>query len=229
MSTGKILFEEVRQIDKVSAPLFDRKELHIWILNLTIFPGDANSCMDSKEQQRYRRIIPDRQKTRFLASRYWLRQVLSGYLNCPLHELQFISGEKGKPSLANPGIQLEFNLTHTGDYAALAIAVDTQVGIDLERIREKLNTAKIARQVFSVNETEQLEALPTVQQTNLFFECWTRMEARQKCMGLGIFNEKVTDEQVATKSWELDEDLLLSVAWSDKEWQPLVRFLEPHI
>ncbi|OOY59153.1 4'-phosphopantetheinyl transferase family protein [Solemya velum gill symbiont] len=229
MSTGKIVFEEIRQIDKISALLLDQKELHVWKLNLTNFPDNASGYLDTKELQRYQRIIPEQQKNRFLASRYWLRQILSDYLNCPLHELQFTSGEKGKPALITPGIKLEFNLTHTGDYAALAIAIDTQVGIDIESIRGKINTVKIARQLFSVNEIEQLEALPTQQQSNYFFECWTRMEARQKCMGLGIFNEKVADEQVVTKSWELDENLLLSVAWSDREWQPLVRFLEPGV
>jgi 4'-phosphopantetheinyl transferase len=45
---------------------------------------------------------------------------------------------------------------------------------------------QIARQFFSVNEAKLLDSLPTTQQPEAFFNCWTRKEAYIKGKGEGL-------------------------------------------
>jgi 4'-phosphopantetheinyl transferase len=222
------IFETPEHMGSYSTPLLNREELHIWKLNLKAsLPDFAESTLGNKEYERYQRIIPQQQKQCFLAGRFWLRTILAEYLYCPMHELRLATGDKGKPFLAEPASQLEFNLSHTGNEAVLAIAANTPVGIDLEIAREKLNLVRIARTLFQADEIDQLEALSGKAQADYFFTCWTIMEARQKCLGLGIFNDKVSARQVATKTWRLGDSMLLSAAWANREWQPQLRLLLP--
>ena len=128
-------FEQIAHIEAVAPSLFDLDEVHIWKVDLKDCPEDAPDYLKPADTERYQRIIPPRQKQRFLASRYWLRRIISSYLGIPMRELVFINGDHGKPSLELSDTQLEFNLSHTGDVAVLAVANGTPVGIDLERLR----------------------------------------------------------------------------------------------
>jgi 4'-phosphopantetheinyl transferase len=218
-------FNKVNHIEQVVPGLYQGDELHIWKLDLNAAPADALKSLSKAEHQRYSRIIVQEQQQRFIASRFWLRRIIGSYLRQPMHEVRFLTGEKGKPSIEGNGKRLEFNLSHTGEDAVLAIAANTPVGIDMERSREKIDVLKIARHILHASEIDRLEKLTGQLQTNEFFECWTRMEARQKCLGLGIFNEKVQADQVITRTWSLENGLVLSAAWADTKWQPELRLL----
>jgi 4'-phosphopantetheinyl transferase len=60
------------------------------------------------------------------------------------------------------------------------------VGIDLEHIRSDLAVAEIAERFFSRREVEMLRTLPTEDQRQAFFRCWTRKEAYIKARGEGL-------------------------------------------
>ena len=82
--------------------------------------------------------------------------------------------EHGKPCSKDKN----FNISHSGDYAALYIGKN-QCGIDIE----KINSAKVAKspKVFTENELQW-----TGENTENFFTLWTRKESISKAMGTGF-------------------------------------------
>ena len=113
-----------------------------------------------------------------------LRNILARYLKCKPEELNFGINDYGKPTIKVH--QLEFNLSHSGGYALIAVTRDHKVGIDVELIRSDMEVESIANRFFSPTETAELMALPSEQRKLAFFNCWTRKEAFIKAQGLGL-------------------------------------------
>ena len=75
-------------------------------------------------------------------------------------------------------IPLEFNLSHSGDYAICAIS-DDEVGCDIEKIKDV--NLKIAKRFFSEEEYNNV-----LKDNKLFFRYWTLKESYLKAKGIGI-------------------------------------------
>ena len=61
------------------------------------------------------------------------------------------------------------------------------VGIDVETSRRIGDPLRLARRVMSAGECAELESLEGDERQERFLVLWTRMEARQKAIGRGIF------------------------------------------
>jgi 4'-phosphopantetheinyl transferase len=83
-------------------------------------------------------------------------------------------------------LNIDFNLSHSGDFALIAVARDHKVGVDVEHFRLDLEIEKIARRFFSEAETAELMNLPSEQRNTGYFNCWARKEAYIKAHGLGL-------------------------------------------
>ena len=86
----------------------------------------------------------------------------------------------GKPFLPDGK---PFNLTHTGDYAVLAVA-DTQIGVDLERNRS-VDAERILKRWFHPMEQECYAQSPDPAKT--FLTLWTLKESYLKALGRGFY------------------------------------------
>lgn len=140
--------------------------------------------LSTEEMQRAGRFYFPMDRDRFIAAHGCLRDVLARYLHCQPDQLTFSVNRYGKPALRN--YELEFNLSHSGNFALIAIARGRRVGIDVEHIRQGISLQDIARQNFSKSEFAELQALPLEQWEAAFFACWTRKEAYIKAQGLGL-------------------------------------------
>jgi 4'-phosphopantetheinyl transferase len=94
---------------------------------------------------------------------------------------QLAIGPHGKPYL--PEHPLHFNLSHSGDCIALALA-DVPVGLDVERLREQRDFPGLLQRVFHPVERERMRAHG--QPLAAFYQAWTRKEAFLKALGTGI-------------------------------------------
>jgi 4'-phosphopantetheinyl transferase len=142
----------------------------------------ATLSEDEKERAAQFHFAADRD--RFIASHGCLRGILARYLHCEPHQFRFSTNSHRKPSLY--GHNVEFNLSHSGDFALIAIAQERKVGVDVERIRSGISSHVIAQQYFSSSEFEELQSLPLEQRETAFFTCWTRKEAYIKAQGQGL-------------------------------------------
>lgn len=127
-------------------------------------------------REKYWKTKPEREKRQELAAGFLLRK----YLGVEQDE-QIACGEFHKPYLASR--EKEFNLSHSGDYTALAFG-DTAVGIDVERVRPCRDS--VARRVFSSLQIAELEGLEGKERDACFTRFWTECEAGLKLAGTGF-------------------------------------------
>lgn len=147
--------------------------------------ASAESTLSTGEIDRAARFHFAADRHRYIAAHASLRRILARYLRCSPRETSFTTNEYGKPALLD-GQGLEFNLSHSGDYALIAVARGRRVCIDVERMRQGLDIDNIAARYFSPGEITEMSALPPEQRATGFFDCWTRKEAYIKARGLGL-------------------------------------------
>jgi 4'-phosphopantetheinyl transferase len=159
----------------------------VWRIRLNL-PVDVldllGATLSEDEKERAARFHFAADRDRFIATHGGLRDLLSRYLYCKPHQLSFFADTHGKPALTDH--KLEFNISHSGDFALIAITQECRVGIDVERIRSGISSHVIAQQYFSKQEFAELQSLPLEQRETAFFTCWTRKEAYIKAQGLGL-------------------------------------------
>jgi 4'-phosphopantetheinyl transferase len=174
-----------------SHPALAGDEVHVWRASLTPPEGQIlrlEQTLDSDERNRADRFYFPKDRVAFVVSRGVLRSLLGRYLGAPPAEIQFAYNARGKPACrcdAGPS-PLCFNLSHSGQLALYAVARGREVGVDVERNRPLSDFRQIAHRYFSEQETQTLRSLPTDQQEQAFFNCWTRKEAYIKGRGEGL-------------------------------------------
>lgn len=165
--------------------------VHIWHIDL--LPAgeripDCRNFLADEDLQRAERFHFDRDRRRFVAAHAAMRNILAQYLGVSAREILFHAAEKGKPqlgsSLSRSG--LRFNLSHSHDRALLALARDSEIGVDIEFIKPQSAGEEIANRFFSSREAAVLGSLPPASRVPAFFHCWTRKEAYIKAIGGGL-------------------------------------------
>ena len=89
---------------------------------------------------------------------------------------EMIENQNGKPYLAQGGIF--FNLSHSGDYAALVLS-DEEAGIDIEKLEPP--KIAVAKRFFSKPEYDWLARHPMN-----FYDLWVLKESYVKALGTGL-------------------------------------------
>jgi len=153
------------------------------------------TLLDAEEVARADRFVSDRLASLFIQAHGGLRLLLGEALKADPSRLRFGAGPAGKPALAagwsgstaaSEGIPpLHFNLSHSGDMAAVAVCKELDVGLDIEAFRPVDDG--LARRFFDAREADQLEAIQRAEHREAaFFSLWTAKEACLKATGWGI-------------------------------------------
>ena len=165
-------------------------DVHIWLVNVADISQPQllrlQTLLSEQELKRNGEYQFDRHRQRDTICRALLRLVLSHYLGQTTASLQFEYNQYGKPRLPDPQSNLQFNLSHSGDYIACAVTLGSSIGIDVENKQRKNNVMEIAAHYFSKIEMTDLLTYPVCEQPPKFFEYWTLKEAYIKARGLGL-------------------------------------------
>lgn len=166
-------------------------EVHLWRVDLDKV-ADAESrwrtMLSPDERTRADRFKFTRDRQNFTATRALLRILLGSYLTEDPKQLSFVYGKNEKPSLGlshGPEV-MQFNVSHSGARALIAIARGRPLGVDIEQIREDIDYVSLARRYFSPSEQAALSVFTASDQCRGFFRCWTRKEAYIKAQGAGL-------------------------------------------
>ena len=177
-----------RQTDSVNA--LRSVAVEVWRFHLDLAPAplaELGGMLSLDERARAARFHFDRDRRRFTAARGSVRCVLGRYLGIPASALTFGYDSHGKPYLTGShGIDLRFNVAHSGEVALLAVTDGVDVGVDVEVPRELPDRRQLAARFFAESETAAIEAVPEALRHQAFFTCWTRKEAYIKAIGLGL-------------------------------------------
>lgn len=122
-----------------------------------------------------------------------LRALVARYAGIDPAALALSVGAHGKPFL--DGHPLRFNLSHSGDWSVLALAVGTELGVDLEHQRRVRRRAALLERSFTEGERQRLAGGGDT----AFLRYWAAKEALVKAIGRGI--------AYGLKQIEIDEDV----------------------
>jgi 4'-phosphopantetheinyl transferase len=163
-------------------------EAHVWRVNLAHVEGLLPTAGESARAARFRF---ERHREQYLRSHAALRAILRRYTDA---RLDFGVAEAGKPYL--PCVpHLKFNLSHSHEMALVGVALDTEVGVDIEHIRPLSDYRAMAERFFPVSEAVEMA------DERDFFRRWTRIEASVKAVGTGIYGAGTE----RTGPWTIEE------------------------
>lgn len=177
-------FEAPRAVSPLAPGVVD-----VWRLDLALPESvltDLKRLLSEDERQRYERFRVPAPRQQFLAARAALRLLLASYTNQEPEALVFATGPQGKPYLLHPTTTLRFNLSHSHQMALLALSIDFEVGVDVERIQPERDLQGLARRYFTVGEQCALANRTEENFLRGFYDCWTRKEAYLKALGTGL-------------------------------------------
>jgi len=171
----------------------NRTEAHLWY----VFPEALTDpgllsvyrqlmCPEERSQQQRFHFAKGRHE--YLVTRALVRTTLSRYVATDPETWRFEKNSYGKPRIAYPKgiLPLSFNVSNTDRLIVCLVALDREVGVDVEDIERAGETVEVADRFFSPFEVAALRALPVQSQRRRFFEYWTLKEAYIKARGMGL-------------------------------------------
>jgi 4'-phosphopantetheinyl transferase len=154
----------------------DKASVDLWTISLAT---PSPSHLSEDEVARVNRFKFEEDRVRWTRARSALRVILSRYAGDDPARLAFIYGQHGKPALL-PFSDVEFNLSHSGDWAMIAVALSIPVGVDIEHLRLNVDMVPLLQRL---GETD----LPAT--TQELYQAWTRREAKSKAAGGALFDK----------------------------------------
>ncbi|MCX7124691.1 MAG: 4'-phosphopantetheinyl transferase superfamily protein [Gammaproteobacteria bacterium] len=158
--------------------------VHLWRAHLSVEGdfADCESVLSEEEMARGKRFIKKTAQIKFILSKAITRKVLSYYLNCSPSEVIFNVGTHGKPFISSTNLQ--FNVSHSGDYLLIGVTNENAIGVDVEHEKNNKDFMGLAKRFFALAEYEAI--LKCDDQRAAFYRCWTCKEAFIKATGLGL-------------------------------------------
>ena len=163
----------------------------VWLLHTQDIPAGSDAAralealLSDDERTRQERYKGEEARYQFLLSRALLRRVLGSISGQAPQNLLFQVAASGKPRLANVP-ELRFSLSHSGQWIALTVSCESDIGVDIEQPVRPRNFLRIANHYFHPDEQSLLASSPPELLPVHFYRLWTMKEAFFKGRGTGI-------------------------------------------
>ena len=152
-----------------------------------------------------------------------LRKILAVHLPGGAAEVEIVAGEHGKPRLARD--ELEFNLSHSGEIALVAVSAKHPVGVDVERVQADRDPVALAERALGPEGVRAVHEAGAAARDLVFHRLWARHEARLKCLGVGVFRPSLLEtDDLAVQDLEVAPGYAAAVAVAAAEVPPLRRW-----
>ncbi len=195
--------------------------IDIWEYPLETLWPKAESLLSPPEYQRAQRYHFPRHQRRFTIARAMLRLILARYLHTEPDALEFITNPYGKPRIAGQ-THLQFNISHSGDLALLAIGQEKELGIDLEHFSGRPFQG-IGELMFSPKEIHAFSQVPSSMRSLAFFHIWAQKEAFIKACGMGLsYPTQTFDVPVMPPTNRAIEDPKHQLSWHMASFMPKI-------
>lgn len=165
-----------------------RGAIGVWLISWpSVRVEGCQAVLSADERARAARFAFERDRRCYVATRGALRLLIARQLEADASRLEFAYDEYGKPSLSGVWrAVLDFNVSHSGDAAVVALSRAGAVGVDVEQVRPIDDRDAIAARTFAPREAAALMSLGETVRDRAFFTCWTRKEAFVKATGEGL-------------------------------------------
>lgn len=148
-------------------PVRTAGKVHVWLLDLdkAEFGPSGLSTLTPEELSRAMRLKDALLRRRAISRFVLVRRVLAGVTGTMPGSITFARGPRGKPDIAPTASHesrlVRFNLSHSENILAIAVASQREVGVDIEVVEEGKEAPS-------------------------FYREWTEREAAAKLSGAGI-------------------------------------------
>lgn len=159
-------------------------ELHIWVVPLDQ-PSPALAELAADEQARAERYRCPRARATFVQARAALRHLLGRYLGLSPLAVMLKRGVHGKPQLGTAMEALQFNVSHSGRLALIAVS-RAAVGIDLEWLQADLDWRELLPVCCHPSELAAFAGASDSHGRTRLLRLWTAKEAYLKGRGVGL-------------------------------------------
>lgn len=162
-----------------------QNKIDIYLLDYTRFNpqvGQMKTWLSPEELSRVQRYQSWAAQDRFILQHGLTRQILAAHLQTAPEAIEINAPKYGKPETKG----LHFNISHSGDYLAVAVSREIPVGVDIESIERDIDLNHVAAIVLSDAERNKLFALPAAQQKMTLLQTWVCKEAYWKLIGKGL-------------------------------------------
>lgn len=180
--------------------------IHVWRIALNDLASSIErfeAVLSFDERIRANSFHFGRDRKQFVLSHGALRIILGKYLKLNTDEIEFTCNRFGKPKLIGCE-SLRFNLSHSGDTALVAVAANTEVGVDVEVLDRSIDLLGLAKRFFSESEYRKIAASSESNQLVLFYRCWTGKESVVKAIGGGL-SISLDSFSISLSCYELQE------------------------
>ena len=167
------------------APPITEDELHIWAIPLDAHASECVDTLGSEERSRASRLRAGEVRSRFVARRRALREILAAYTGLAPASITYSQNDYGKPAIACDGM-VSFSTSHSGSLGVVAVRRRGSIGVDVERVRADAADEAIAKRFFAPEEAAALARMEPHERRGGFFNAWTRKEAIVKAVGSGL-------------------------------------------
>jgi 4'-phosphopantetheinyl transferase len=116
------------------------------------------SLLDANELAVIDRFKFPQVRDNYIVAHGLLRETLAIYINESAGQLKFSQTEFGKPFLADYP-ELSFNMSHSGNSLAIAVAQQCQLGIDIEYYKSRATWAGLVKKCFALEEADYWHSL----------------------------------------------------------------------
>lgn len=155
----------------------------MWLVSLE---DEGEIILSPDEELRAARFRFEADRTRWIRAHSALRSILADRTGIPAGEIRFNLGAHGKPAVTE-GNGVEFSLSHSGNWAMVAVTQGVPVGVDIERIRENVDMVPLLKRLGETN----LSGSPAE-----LYGTWTRREAMTKAAGGALMDAPVGDFRI---------------------------------
>lgn len=146
----------------------------------------AFAALSDDERARAARFLRHEDAIRHAATRAALRNAIGARIGVLPEHVGFRYDPAGRPHVEEAPVGFDFNVSHSGDFALIALAHARRVGVDIESKRALRDWQGMAKTVFAPREHAFFAGLPASEQLDAFFDVWTAKEALLKAIGVGI-------------------------------------------
>ena len=186
-----------------------KNEIHIWRANLdlpSMMLKKLARILSEDEKTRANRFRFEQHRDRFIAARGILRQLLGNYLQIKSDLVIFEYSSRGKPQIVSSLNQdnLQFNISHSQDWALYGFNYQRIIGVDLEYIKDNIDYKQLAKRFFRTQELQLINSYPAREQKTIFFQLWTAKEAYLKATGDGLAESLDTIQFTLNNNSELN-------------------------
>lgn len=148
------------------------------------------SFISAHDKNRLRNIRIEKSRRRALLRLALVRIIIGYYLDFPPDKICFQKNEYGKPSVINPVVNSNFNISHSGDDIIVIFDFSRAVGIDIENCSSfNKRNFHILKGIYSDGELKRYQALVKQDQFEFFCRTWVVKEAILKALGIGLMVE----------------------------------------